>query len=227
MSYAAMLRGQRPVIESIAPCFTSSEARIRVLDKHWILESSRFSNCSSIDEAFRIADRLVIQIQGVLGVYLGLHSSISVSSILTLDPNGRAVHQRLRELIVINVYSAHGLRELSDLSKSKPMGSALLALSAYDSAVEEALKLVGERGLGWSQIYDIIEFLGGENAISSSGFSTRSQTRLVRRTANYYRHLGRKARDPLPTNPPTLAEAQIFAAGLLKRWLGARLSAIR
>jgi len=223
MSYAAILQGQQSVLESIAPCFASPEAQIRALGEHWILETSRFGNCFSVDEAFKIADRMVVEIQGLLSIYLGLHSSISVSSMLTLGPNGEPVRQRLRDSISLHVYSAAGLRELSESSNATSLGSALVARAADEPAIAEGLMLIGERSLGWSQIYDIIEFLGGEKAISSSSLGSRSQTRLVRRTANYYRHLGRRVPDPLPTNAPTLAEAQLFATGLLKRWLGTRL----
>ena len=141
---------------------------------------------------------------------------------LTLSGNGEPVRQRLRDLITVRVYSAAGLRELSVSSNRTSLGSALLARAVDDPAVAEALKLVGERDLGWPQIYDIIEFLGGAKEISSSGLGSRSRTELVRRTANHYRHLGRRVPDLLPTNAPTLAKAQLFVTGILKRWLATR-----
>jgi hypothetical protein len=223
MSYAAILRGEQSVLEAIGPCFASPEARIRALDEHWLLETSRFDNCSSVDEAFKIADQMVIEIQGLLSIYAGLNTSISVSSMLTLGANGEPVRQRLRDFVTIRVYSAAGLRELSESSNVTSLGSMLVARAADDPAVAEALMLIGERGLGWPQIYDIIEFLGGAKAIDSTGLGSRSQTARVRRTANHYRHLGRRDPDRLPINPPTLAEARLFATGLLKRWLGTRL----
>ena len=224
MPYAAILQGQQSVLESIVPCFTNPEARIRALGEYWILESSRFGNCSSVDEAFKIADQVVVEIQGLLSIYLGLHTSIFVSSMLTLGANGEPVRQRLRDFFIVRVYSADGLRELSESSNVTSLGSALVARAEDNPAVAEALMLLGERGLGWPQVYDIIEFLGGAKDIKSSGLGSKRQANLVRRTANHYRHLGQRDPRDLPPNPPTLAEAQLFARSLLKQWLGRRLN---
>jgi hypothetical protein len=73
----------------------------------------------------------------------------------------------------VNVISSKGLAELKGMSGSQPLGSAVLQ--------------DGEAGLSWSQVYDIIEFLGGETGIARAGHASRKQTRTVRQTANHHR----------------------------------------
>jgi hypothetical protein len=79
--------------------------------------------------------------------------------------------------------------------------------------------LHGKRELSWSQVYDIIEFLGGVDGIVKGGYAKKKQTGMVKRTANHYRHLGSPKKLPLPPGPPPLAEAAEFASSLLKRYL--------
>jgi len=51
-----------------------------------------------------------------------------------------------------------------------------------DPEVREALSFHGESGLGWSQVYDIIEFLG-EARIVKAGYANRKEIINVRQTA--------------------------------------------
>jgi hypothetical protein len=109
------------------------------------------------------------------------------------------------------------------MSGTQPLGSAVFEVMLRDSALKEAFSLHGDGGLSWSQVYDIIEFLGGADRIDRAGYANRKKTSVVRRTANYYRHLGNPKKYPLPPNPPTLDEASEFARSLLKRWIFSRL----
>jgi hypothetical protein len=75
----------------------------------------------------------------------------------------------------------------------------------------------------WTDIYDMIEFLGGPEQIEQSGLGTAKVARVVKRTANHYRHLGCRELYPLPSNPPTLDEASLFAKRALSCWIESRL----
>jgi hypothetical protein len=121
------------------------------------------------------------------------------------------------------VVSSKGLAKLKGISGKQPLGSAVFEIMIRDSAVKEAFSLHGEGGLSWSQVYDIIEFLGGADRIDKAGYAKKRQTSVVRRTANYHRHLGNPKKYPLPPNPPTLPEASEFARSLLKGWISSRL----
>jgi hypothetical protein len=99
----------------------------------------------------------------------------------------------------------------------------VLSRAVIDPAIAEALSLVGHEALTWGRIYDTIEFLGGPRSISKSGYAPESKTRHVRQTANHYRHLGNPKNHPLPSNPPTLAEAGVFAIDLMTRWIAERI----
>jgi hypothetical protein len=111
------------------------------------------------------------------------------------------------------------------MSGKQPLGSAVLEVMIRDSDVEEAFSLHGDSELSWSQVYDIIEFLGGEAGVTKAGYADKKQTSAVRQTANHHRHLGNQKNFPLAKNPHTLAKATEFARSVLKRWISSRLQA--
>ena len=219
---AAVLKGPPHMLQWIAPCFVSDDARIKKCDEDWILESSEFVSCTTGEQVFPIADDIVSRIHRILSLYCGAtDSTISVEHIYWINSRGEPLRS-IRGSIAFDVLSSTGAAELKTLIDSRPLASVVFQTMMADSAVNEAFHLHGESGLNWSQVYDIIEFLGGEAGIEQYGYAKRKDSRNVRRTANHYRHLGSKQKYRLPSKPPTLAEAIEFARNLLKRWISSR-----
>jgi hypothetical protein len=220
---AAVLKGPPHTLEWIAPCFVSDDARIKKYEEGWILESSEFASCTTGEQVFPIADDIVARIHRILSLYCGATAStISVENVNWINSKGEPLRS-IRGSIIFDIFSSKGAAELKTLIDTRPLASAVFQTMIVDSAVNEALSLHGESGLSWSQVYDIIEFLGGEAGIEEYGYAKRNDTHNVRQTANHYRHLGSKKKYPLPSKPPTLAGASEFARGLLKRWISSRI----
>jgi len=66
--------------------------------------------------------------------------------------------------------------------------------------------------------------LRGASSVKNAGFASEKKTARVKRTANHYRHLGNPGKYPLPPNPPTLADARVFAIDLMTKWIAERIS---
>jgi hypothetical protein len=222
----ALLSGQDDVLASVAPCFDSDGARIkqrRLKEKEdsWVLESSDFAQCATGEEVLGVADGIVSRINQILALYCNhTATTLSVDCISWISAKGEAL-RTIRGSMSVNVTSSKGLAALK--SGKPPLGSAVFSLMTRDSKVNEALTLHGDSGLSWSQIYDIIDFVGGVKGIVKAGYAGRKQASAVRQTANHYRHLGAKKKPTLPANPPTLVEANVFARSLLKGWISLRL----
>ena len=219
---AAVLRGQPDKLDSIAPCFVSDKARIKKHEEGWILESSEFATCTKGEQVFPIADDIVARIHRILALYCGATEMFSVEHIYWINTAGEPLRS-IRGSVPVNVISPDGAAELNAMRGTQPLGSAVFQSMDLDAKVSEALTLHGESGLSWSQIYDIIEFLGGEDGVVKAGYANRRQTRTVRQTANHYRHLGSPKKYTLPPNPPPLAKATDFVRSLLKCWISRRL----
>jgi hypothetical protein len=219
---AAVLKGQTHMLESVAECFVSNDARVRKHEEGWILESSEFASCTAGEQVFPIADDIVSRLHRILALYCGAEEVLSVAHIYWINAAGEKL-RAIRGVLPVNVISSMGIAELKTTRGTQPLGSAVFQTSVLDPTVNEALALHGESGLSWSQVYDIIEFLGGVDGIVKAGYANKKQTRTVRQTANHYRHLGSPKNFPLPSSPPALAEATEFARNLLKRCLSSRL----
>jgi hypothetical protein len=224
---AAVLKGQDDTLASIAPSFKSDKARIRKQqlkkqEDSWVLESSEFAPCTTGEEVLPVADDIVSRINRILALYCSFTPSLSVECISWTSAEGELL-RTVRGSISTDIVSSKGLAELKGVCGTQPLGSAVFEAMAQDSAVEEGLSLHGDSGLSWSQIYDIIDFVGGIDHIAEARYATKEKTGIVRRTANHYRHLGNPKEYPLPPKPPTLADASDFIRSLLKSWISSRI----
>jgi hypothetical protein len=177
MRYAAVLTDQAEVIERIVSCFASDTARICKLGEAWALQSSTFDSCKEAAEVAPVADALVRRINRILALYAGLLSPLTVAYIQSFNADGKPIDRSIRNSVTINIYSVEGIFALMNPRGHQPLGSAIIQNAATDEAIEEALNLRGDQELGWSQIYDIIEFLGGAQEIENKGWAERSGRR--------------------------------------------------
>ncbi len=227
---AALLTGQEDVLASIAPCFDSDGARIKRQrfkeeEDSWVLESSEFAVCTTGNEVLAVADDIVSRIHQILALYCNYTPLLSVDCICWINAKGESL-RTLRDSFDVTVASSKGLAELKSPSGTQPLGSAVFEAMTRDVKVNEALALHGESGLSWSQVYDILDLVGGVKGVVNVGYATKKQASAVRQTANHYRHQGLKKKPALPANPPTVDQANEFARGLLKRWISSRLSTV-
>jgi hypothetical protein len=138
-----------------------------------------------------------------------------------LTDDDKIIKQTIYATMKVTVFT--GVGQALSPTASGSVGTAILSVVATDPAMTEALSLAGHEELTWARIYDIIEFLGGERSIEKSDFAPSRETGRVRQTANYYRHLGNPKDFLLPSSPPTLKEASLFAKRLLRKWLATRI----
>jgi hypothetical protein len=223
MRYLAVVESSTAVLEHYIDCFNSDICRITKLDGKWALSSSAFDACSSPAKVFPLADAMLFSIRRILSLYNGLSSPVTVSFIEGLDENGRRVSTTIREQIIVNIVSQTASAELSVLVGGNPLGAVILEALPDDIMMREALQLYQDLENRWSDIYDIIEFLGGPEYVERVGVGTRKECRRIRQTANYFRHLGSPRAYLLPPNPPTANEAAQFAKRSLRRWIELRL----
>jgi hypothetical protein len=209
MPYAAAIasaeHAPKNLLEDIAPSFASAIVTIRRRESEWILESSSFEPYESDEQLYDAANRIVSQIHSVLALYMGLYGQpLSIRALLRLADDDRLIARRRYTTITVDIFRPAS--QALNPTASGSLATVALSRAATDPQISEALSLVGHDALTWGRIYDIIEFLSVKNHI-------------IKRTANYYRHLGNPRNFPLPKNPPTLAEARLFATDSLKDWI--------
>ena len=222
--YVAVLESPGTGLVEFAECFTSDLCRITKLKELWVLESSRFNACSDPKDVFPLADETLSVVRRILSLYFGLSYPLTVSYIQSIDAGGQPCGRTIRcSSTIMVITSSTALTEMTTIIHGRPLATAILECAQKDAKISEALKLFQDVENRWTDVYDIIEFLGGPSQIEKSGFGTGKEARAVKQTANYYRHLGRPEPSLLPTNPPTLGKASLFAKKVLSRWIESQL----
>ncbi len=217
MKFNVQLKGQADTLEAVAPCFQSDRIRIIKRDE-WFLESSEFNQCTNGGQVFPIADDILRLIHRVCFLFTSLASPFEIGYVQPYNDAGNPLGRALRSSQTINVYSSAGIEELRTLKGAQTLGAETVSRALDDQTVRAALSLIGENDLQWPQIYDIVEFVGLK-VIVRNGWASEKEIRRLRQTANYYRHLGRPKKYPLPPNPPSLHESATFVLRLLKKWI--------
>jgi hypothetical protein len=109
------------------------------------------------------------------------------------------------------------------MSGTQPLGSAVFQAMTLDATVNEVLSLHGENGLSWSQVYDMIEFLGGVDGIVKAGCAEQKADPYCS-VNDESLQTSRQPKELLAAVESTrLAEASEFARTLLRRYLSSRL----
>jgi hypothetical protein len=223
VKYAAQLKGLEHTFEIIAPCFQGDSLRIVKRGEGWFLESSELNKCTDGNQAFAVADELLRLIHRTGYLFARLSPAFEIGYIQPYNDAGEPLRRGLRASRTINVLSSEGVNELSLLHGSSTLGSLAVSRALPDKNIQEAFSLLGsDMDIGWHQIYDIVEFLGPKT-IEKKKWATTKDVRVLRQTANHYRHLGRPKKNPLPPDPPALGQAKDLALKFLKSWLLERL----
>jgi hypothetical protein len=114
------------------------------------------------------------------------------------------------------------------LQSNTTLGSELLRLASIDDRIARAFDLIRGNTIGWYEIYDLIDVMGGVRGMAKQSWVTQdelSSIDQVRQTANHYRHLGSTSKQcKLPDNPPHLNAARATITSIVRRWLSERLT---
>jgi hypothetical protein len=172
---------------------------------------------------FPLADATLSVVRRIMSLYQGLSSPIRVRYILCIDSSGEPCGRAIRGSASFTIMSPTAITEMATLIRGQPLATAIFECAQNDAKIDEALRLYQDMESRWADVYDIVEFLGGPSQIEQSGLGTGKEACVVRQTANYYRHLGRPKPSLLPCNPPTLANASLFAKRALSRWIESRI----
>jgi len=221
MKFAVQLiDGAKPLMENVASCFQGDFARIRKDGDDWFLESSTFNTCSNPGEVFPLADEILRLMHRLTAIHARLFQFCNIGYVQTFSKTGVPGARAWRATQKVQVYSLEGLQELQKPQGKQSIGSALVAAAMAEEKMLEALALIGDGDeLHWAQIYNILEFLGGEKTIVKKKWATRGQVRNCRQTANHFRHLGSPMKYPLPVDHPSQGHATSLAFDLLKKWI--------
>jgi hypothetical protein len=204
-----------------------SEIRLVELSGSFYLEHPQIPDTAAMNEAFRLAEILLAQINGAVQVSCRHFQCAKFESMIELSEKGNG------HGIVADDFVIHGSGNFPDIesfltSDCAPIKS-MLPVWRGNTDVQEALFYLGAEGNIWSNLYKACEVVedhvgGNSKVIFQNGWCSRSEWERFRRTANHQEATGRFSRharsavEP-PPDPMTAEEGRSFVAGLMNKWI--------
>jgi hypothetical protein len=207
-----------------------SEIRLIELKECFYVEDPRIPDSVNFGEAFRLAERLIPQLNGAVQVLCPPFQKARLVALIELleDGTGRGITEA--DVTVHGTLDFPVIGTFIDGPRA-PINS-VLPLWKGDSNIEEALHYLGADGNVWSNLYKASEIvedsIGGDSRLLfENGWCSRSEWRRFRRTANHQEaigHFSRHARERSepPPDPMTVNEAKAFVIELVRAWVGAQ-----
>lgn len=171
------------------------------------------------NQAMQVGRNLLNGISAVSQIYLGSPLRLTIAGWRKVDEDGVEQFAALSNPFDWMVAAA-GVDKIVEQRNSD--GDSCLAVVA-DEALDDdeaslLLGIIGQKVPDWRDLYDIVELLGGPDRIATFASGAKGRVEAIKRTANYYRHLGNKT-FTLPPNPPELREARAVVIRLAQIWL--------
>ena len=168
-----------------------------------------------------MASRVLRRVGSILEIYAGAADDFTVKHVFWVDDR-RHVMQRFVMSDTIRF-----LGDFKDLAAclqgNTTLGSELLRLASNDERIARGFDLIGSKTIGWYEIYDLIDLMGGVRGLVKQGWVARKEVSSIRQTATHYRHLGSTSKQyELPDNPPHLNAARATIINIVRRWISER-----
>src|SRR5205085_9329979 len=197
LKYEVVLKDKDNFIKDIATAFKGPNIRLRFINEGWILEADEFELCETVDQVLKKAEDYLFCLNVLMGIYPKIVTPLEMKYINYTNAQGKR-KRRIWGRLNINIYDDDSIIELSHLEDENSKGSLILMKAYTNPKIKELLSIIGLPPMKWPQVYDVIEFLGGDKGISRMHLATIKEVEDIRQTANYYRHLGSPRKSRLP-----------------------------
>lgn len=198
----------------------------------YYLACSRFDKCKTSNEVLEIAVEILGILNGATKLALGGNLGFTESGVLEQRPDGTQTFYmhvsdtiHVRESFVLSVVDSEG-NVIEEHRPADPIPIWLQA-SLDNDALGKVFRLFGQQH-DWVNLYKIFEVIesdvGGVNKIAENGWSTKTQVKTFKHTANSPNAVGDDARhgkehtEP-PKSPMLLSEARVLVETLVHHWL--------
>lgn len=201
-------------------------------ESQYYLSCSRFDGCKTVNEVLEVATEILDVMNGVTKLALGVNLCITKSGILEERPDGtKTIHTQFTDTVhvwdsfVLSLIDSEG-KVIEERRPTDPIPIWLQA-SQMDSAINKVFRLFGQQH-DWVNLYKIFEVIesdiGGISNIANQGWSTKTQIKTFKHTANSPNVVGDDARHGKedtapPSTPMLLSEARALIETLVHHWL--------
>ncbi|MGH8606853.1 MAG: hypothetical protein ACREX9_05390 [Gammaproteobacteria bacterium] len=223
LRYLVEIDGDAEALKHLPELFRGTDFSITgAADGRVFVSGTSFEACANASEVIEVASRVLRWVGSILEVYAGAADEFTVKNVFWIDDRG---HLMQRLIMSDKIRFLGDFKDLAAcLQSNTTLGSELLRLATDDDRIARAFDLIGSKTIGWYEIYDLIDLMGGVRGLVKQGWVTRKEVSSIRQTATHYRHLGSISKQyELPDNPPHLNAARATITNIVRRWISERL----
>lgn len=233
------LLGAESDITHLVENFTEAELRIQrdPGSMETTIDLDGFTADANPGEVRVAAEKLAIELHGVLKLVLSSGQPLKVGGVMLRQPNGTRHHfVHVESTAIAHAFVGHATVETTDAlgrrvpaPKAVPRTVSLVQLMIVDEAFRKVMRLsVASDSQDWAGLYRTYEVIrhdaGGDDGLASKGWSSKTQQERFRRSANSDAVSGDNARHAAgthqpPKEPMSVSEARSFIDQLLSSWL--------
>lgn len=219
------LSGDEPTLALMSNTLRAPELQVIREGDQFFLKAPRFNGIRGSLEILNASEELLRPLRGLFRLYANQPAEVIAVNfyceapghehgMVTLDSGGPIIVRGTDD-----VARAAGL--VSSDETGQIQGERLLAAALKSPAMVRALQILDAPDEEWARIYKLLEIveaeLGGTDSIVAMGVGTKSQIKLLKRTANTHRHEAQTQAPP--PNPMPLDEAKLLARTIVMRWI--------
>jgi len=234
------VEGQARDLQRLAQVFTSAPlAVVRNDANEYLVTSDRFIGLTDHSAVHSAASEVLTLLGGALQFQFGSHEPLETGPAFRRHGDGRRdtfimVKGSELRLVTGDVTFVVTDKDGNPVAPPEPQIPPLrkvVNLALQRDAVAKALRLLGSAPMGWIDLYRLVEVIehdvGGEDALVDADWTTRTQLKRFKHSANSVSVAGDEARHgkettQSPRAPMTLEEARTYVDYLLHAWIDSR-----
>ena len=237
MEWMVCIKGDDFDLQELSKSLTSPELCLISEDNEYYLKSTNFNQLKSTDEVRHKAEEILSLINGASKLVLGTRKPLTMGVALKIkDDGGREGFVFVSETLTLRetfgVVKILQDGTIQEVHQADPIPD-WIKVAQGDENVAKVLRLLGNVGYDWVNLYRIYEVMeedvGGISKITQEGWATETAIRRFKHTGNSVGAIGDEARHGIettqpPKNPMTFSEAKSLIETIVHNWLRSKVS---
>lgn len=240
--WEVQIRGALSDLEHLARHFSSATASVfrDERDDSYLYYSKAYDSCDTSEKVLETTDGELAVLSGILKFVRDSHEPLLSGAVLKRHADGRCdIFVHIRESIQIRTELGEVTVTITDAQGNPaqqptpaPRTVTIAALATQDAAITKAMRLFAppeaKTWVGLYRVYEVIEAdVGGEHSLQKKNWSSKSDLKRFKHSANSVKVAGDAARhgkehEHPPSNPMTIEEAVAYVNYVMHAWLASK-----
>lgn len=232
MEWMVYIAGDDFDLRELSKSLTLPELCIIEEENLYYLKSTNFNQLKNADEVRNKAEEILSLINGASRLALGTRKPITMDSVVKITDDGREEKTYFELEKTVTMRDSVGATiDGREVHQADPIPD-WIKVAQSNKNVAKVLRLIGNFGYDWVNLYRIYEIIesdvGGSSKITQKGWATKKAIRRFKHTVDSVGAIGDPARHGMeetqpPKNPMIFSEAKSLIETILYNWLRSKI----